>query len=67
MRAKRILGIMVVLLLLIGLLGACDSRKASDVTSVKRRMPHVRLKRCDEKKMWGKCLKKTYFSYRLGT
>ncbi|ESU33258.1 hypothetical protein G3A_06990 [Bacillus sp. 17376] len=35
MRAKRILGIMVVSMFLIGLLGACDSSwKASDVTSV---------------------------------
>jgi len=34
MRTKRILGIMVVSLFLIGLLGACGSRNASDVTSV---------------------------------
>ncbi len=34
MRTKRILGIMVVSLFLIGLLGACRSRNASDVTPV---------------------------------
>ena len=34
MRTKRILGIMVVSLFLIGLLGACGSRNASDVTAV---------------------------------
>jgi hypothetical protein len=34
MKAKRILGIMVVSLFLIGLLGACGSRRASDITSV---------------------------------
>ena len=34
MRTKRILGIMVVSLFLVGLLGACGSRNASDVTSV---------------------------------
>lgn len=34
MTAKRILGIMVVSLFLIGLLGACSSRNASDVTAV---------------------------------
>ena len=34
MRTKRILGIMVVSLFLIGLLGACGSRNASDVTPV---------------------------------
>ena len=34
MRTKRIPGIMVVSLFLIGLLGACGSRNASDVTPV---------------------------------
>lgn len=34
MRAKRILGIMLVSLFLIGLLGACNNRQASDGTSV---------------------------------
>lgn len=34
MRAKRIVGIMVVSVFLMGLLGACDIRNASDITSV---------------------------------
>ena len=34
MRTKTILGIMVVSLFFIGLLGACGSRNASDVSSV---------------------------------